>query len=190
MEQYDIKKTAAELANSAGIGVTAILLFAILSFQRAFPPAWMIAGCVMFGVAVRQTAYFLLVPWYMSRYGQRAVEAEPCPELVFPVDSEPKWIILPSWFGRIDWSALVGHLRNEEQPTLSRRTMIDYVDQRAYSPLDGGQSFPEFMVAIGAAQRTGSSYEWLFDASVIIEELLREFPPTPPTNHQAGSITG
>lgn len=188
MEQYDIKKTSADLANSAGLGVAAILLFAILSVRQAFPPTWMAAGCVLFGLAVRQLAYFLLVPWYMSRYGKQDM-AEAVLYGEMSVSGEPEWIILPPWFGQIDWPAIVRYLRGEEQPVLSRRTMVDYVNQRAYSPLDGGQSFPDFMVAIGAARRAGIGYEWLPDAVTVVEKLLRESSPTPSVSRQAGYVT-
>lgn len=188
MEQYDIKKTSAELATSAGIGVTAVLFVVILSLQQAFPPAWMALGCALFGLAVRQLAYFLLVPWYMSHYRERDI-SEPGPDIQVVVPDEPKWLVVPSWFEHTNWQAIINYLRREEQPVLSRRAMLPYVNQRTYSPLGGEQSFPEFMVMIGAARREGSNYEWLPDAALTVAKLIGAATPALPGKHETGYVT-
>ena len=185
MDYYEAKEYAGEIGRLSGFGMFCVLMVVMISLSAGIPPAYVWLACGLVGLATYALSSILVRSWAGMRIDAEAPVVEP-DVTPFPLDVQPEPLL---WYeDGIDWPGLLRYLQ-QPNPQLSRSALAGagVVSQRAYSPVNGEQGFPERMVEIGAAMRINSgggppSYVWTTEAQGIIHRgiVQRHTSPTPP----------
>lgn len=180
MSYEDAKDYAADMARRSGVGLVAVLLISIIFYRQSAPDGLTIAVCVLAGFVLYEgVQMFLISSLIRQRPAAQAETYEVLPMVELePVTSLPEplaKVIDSPWAEETNWVGLFRYVQKGDA-ALSRAAVNGLVDQRFYSPRDGEESFPELMVAIGAAARVTNggglpSYIWSPTAAQVLYDL-------------------